>query len=141
MWGKITPMKISPLVLIVAVVIAAVVGAMCERQIQSGKVSHHSIAQNNLPAKLVPPNNFKPLAPSFIVGSEWQEYHAAQKKALADHPDLAAEYKDILNDMAAQQKEVEAAMAKADPKVTPVLAKLDEIRQSGTNSQLIPAAR
>jgi len=61
--------------------------------------------------------------------NDWQRLRAARDAALQANPDLAAEYKEIIQEMQMQQNELDVAMIKADPKVASIVAKLVELRQ------------
>jgi hypothetical protein len=61
--------------------------------------------------------------------SDFQRLRAARDAAFQAHPDLAAEYKDIIATMQKEQTELDAAMIKADPKAAPIVAKLVALRQ------------
>jgi hypothetical protein len=74
-----------------------------------------------------------PMAPVFPVASEMQEYRSTEEQTLRAHPELAAEYKELIDEMAGQEKDLEAAMIKADPAVAPVVAKLRALRERNTN--------
>jgi hypothetical protein len=78
-----------------------------------------------------PAANTSPPAPhpALVSPSEFQQLRAAREAALQANPDLAAEYKQIINDMQIQQAKFDAAMIKADPKVAPIVAKLVALRQ------------
>jgi hypothetical protein len=62
--------------------------------------------------------------------SDVQQLQTVREATLQANPDLAAEYKGIVDEMQAQQAKIEAAMVKADPKVAPIVAKLAAMRQS-----------
>jgi hypothetical protein len=66
---------------------------------------------------------------AFVSQTEFQQLRTARDAILQANPDLAAEYKQIINDMQAQQAKLDAAMIKADPKVAPIVAKLVALRQ------------
>lgn len=125
-------MKSFPLVLIFFIVVAAVAWAAWAGHQRSNTVIS-SAAPNVVAApSTAHPNVAHPAPSNLMISGEWREYHALQQKTLAENPELAAEYKAILNQMEAQQKALEAAMVKADPKVAPIVAKLDKIRQHNT---------
>ena len=48
---------------------------------------------------------------------------------LQANPDLAAEYKQIIDDMQAEQAKFDAAIIKVDPKAASIVAKLVAMRQ------------
>ncbi len=78
------------------------------------------------PAKAEAP--VAPPAPALMRAANGQKYHSARQAALAAHPELQNEYKDILKTMDGQQAKLDAAMLKADPKLGPVMAKLQALR-------------
>jgi hypothetical protein len=65
----------------------------------------------------------------FLSSSEWQRMRSAREAVLRDNPDLATEYKEIMDEMQAQQAKLDAAMIKADPKAAAIVAKLVALRQ------------
>jgi hypothetical protein len=70
-----------------------------------------------------------PPHPSLVSPIEWQRLRTARAAALQANPDLAAEYKQIIDDMQTEETKFDAAMIKADPKVAPIVAKLAALRQ------------
>jgi len=67
--------------------------------------------------------------PLMISPGELQQLRVAREAVLRTNPDLAAEYKQIMDEMQAQQTKVDAAIIKADPKAAPIVAKLVVLRQ------------
>jgi hypothetical protein len=92
------------------------------------------VSQYSLSPKSVPPR-----PASFLVQSEWQEYHNDREKVLQQNSELAAEYKTLMEKANAQQNALDAAMIKADPEVAPIVAKLEGLRER--NSGLHAVAR
>jgi len=83
-----------------------------------------------------PPSQAAPAR--FISQSDFQQLRAARNAVMQANPDLAVEYKEIINEMQAQQTKLDAAMIKADPKVAAIIAKLVELRQRNASPAPAP---
>jgi len=64
-----------------------------------------------------------------VTPGEWQQLRVTREAVLRTNPDLAAEYKQIMDEMQTQQTKLDAAIIKADPKAAPIVAKLVSLRQ------------
>jgi hypothetical protein len=124
---------IRALVLLVAGAILFELGWIIS--IQFGKSTAHEPPAGGVPLANITPGNpaMHPpptsSRPPTLSASEAEQLRAAREVILRDHPDLAAEYKQILDDTAAQQVTLDAAMIKADSQVAPLLAKWVELRK------------
>ncbi len=95
------------------------------------------------------PVNLYPAPGKIVMSQNWKEFRAARVATFKDNPDLAAGYKQLLEEMADQQKEMDVAMIKADPKAAPIITKLAlaihtrilERRQITPTDQIDPAVR
>jgi hypothetical protein len=72
--------------------------------------------------------------------TDWRDYQVTRIQVLKDHPEMAAELKQIQNEIADQRKELNAAMTEADPNIGPILAKLDLAGQPNPPPAPHPAA-
>jgi len=57
-----------------------------------------------------------------------------RETTLRANPNLATEYKQIIDDLRDEQAKLDAAMVKANPKVAPIIAKLTVLRQRNGGS-------
>jgi len=100
-----------------------------------GKAPVHTPISGGAPKASMSPgnpaaNSHAPVQhPPLISPDDWQQLRIARESVLRNNPDLAAEYKQIMDEMQAQQTKLDAAIIKADPKAAPIVAKLVALRQ------------
>jgi len=132
-------MKIAFIILVV--VFSLAIGFI----LGSHRGSVANAVSSSFPAKAPPTNPASeashPRTAPFLVQSEWQEYHSARQKVLQANPELASEYKELIEQETAQQRALDAAMIQADPKVAPVVAKLEMIRQRNSGPHTASLAK
>jgi len=124
-------MRQSLYVLLILVIGGGVFALVWFSHHKAGQVS--SSTSSNIPhpvntAANHPPTQAPPSDPHLVTEKDWEQLRAARLTALQTNPDLAAEYKHLMDEMKAQQAKFDAAMIKADPKVAPLVAKLVALR-------------